>query len=253
MTDRTCETHFRSTPAAIFTSGANWLLRSPATSWAPCASSAATFCGSRFRFAWIARMSREVSPVATFRTWLTTTEGLRTERTPEADSRTSRGVVASGVIWLSTVSAAADSEVRSEDVAGSVVGPLLASLLAVSAITSKFESARLRSDCAALSSTWPALFSAVPTGVAASCPFATGLTAPDSSSFNERADGVRQSCCAGDDLLEIDRAVGLRQFAGQVVGCGGEAGKVGMREIRCQSSGQAQIAVTSSARGLGEQ
>ena len=127
-------------------------------------------------------MSREVSPVATFRTWLTTTEGLRTERTPEADSRTSRGVVASGVIWLSTVSAAADSEVRSEDVAGSVVGPLLASLLAVSAITSKFESARLRSDCAALSSTWPALFSAVPTGVAASCPFATGLTAPDSSS-----------------------------------------------------------------------
>ena len=29
MTDRTCETHFRSTPAAIFTSGANWLVEIP--------------------------------------------------------------------------------------------------------------------------------------------------------------------------------------------------------------------------------
>ena len=47
---------------------------------------------------------------------------------------------------LSRVPAAVDSEVRSGDAAGSVVEPLLASLLAVSAIAFTVESALLRSD-----------------------------------------------------------------------------------------------------------
>lgn len=38
---RICKTHFRSIPAAIFTTGESCLLRSPAILWAPCASSAA--------------------------------------------------------------------------------------------------------------------------------------------------------------------------------------------------------------------
>lgn len=77
---------------------------------------------------------------------------------------TSPGVVASGAIWLSRAPAAVDREVRSGDVDGRVVEPLLVSVLVVSAIAVTVESALLRSDWPALSRTWLALFSAVPAG-----------------------------------------------------------------------------------------
>ncbi|EKT78043.1 hypothetical protein WSS_A34552 [Rhodococcus opacus M213] len=46
MTDSICDTQHRSTTAAIFTNGENWLYSSPATWCAPWASGAATFCGN---------------------------------------------------------------------------------------------------------------------------------------------------------------------------------------------------------------
>ncbi len=181
--------------------------------------------------------------MATLSIWLTTTVGLSKERTPEADPRTSLGVARSGAIWRSRVPAAAEREVRSGDEAGNVVEPLLASVLAVLAIVVTVESAPLRSDSPALSRTWLALFSAVLAGAAASCPFAAGLAAPEPVG-RRVADGVRQSCRAGGDLLEVDCAVRRRQFTGQIASGCGEAGKVAWEKSDARAVARCELPST---------
>ena len=68
MTDSICDTQHRSTTAAIFTNGENWLYSSPATWCAPWASGAATFCGNTVSLRRMPGTSRALTPVATPRT-----------------------------------------------------------------------------------------------------------------------------------------------------------------------------------------
>ncbi len=196
MTAKICETHRMSTAAAIFTSGANWLFSSPAIWCAPCASSAATFCGSRVRLWRMPGISSEVTPVATLSTWLTTTVGLSTDSTLVAELSASAGVEARGATCPVSVFAFAASVCTSGAEAGRLSESPPASVFAVSAISTAAVKAPARSDCPARVRTSPALCSAEPTGADMSWPFAAGFAAPE----------PRRSV-SGARVVAIDRAV----------------------------------------------